>query len=98
MHRTEEGSDEALLTPGGGLLTVGGGAEGFAGTEVRLVPDRATEVILHAEGTTARLYLDGRLVREVEEAFRPAEGALGIGVSGGEVEVEEAAAVLPLPR
>ena len=98
QHRTEEGSAEALLTPGGGLLTVGGGAEGFAGTEVRLVPDRATEVILHAEGTTARLYLDGRLVREVEEAFRPAEGALGIGVSGGEVEVEEAAAVLPLPR
>ncbi|MCK6481249.1 MAG: hypothetical protein L6R43_14255 [Planctomycetes bacterium] len=95
MHRTGEGSDEALLTPGGGLLAFRGGDGGFAATEVRLVPGRWTEILLHSVGGAARLYVDGRLVREAEGAFREAEGALGVGVRGGALEIAEAAAVEP---
>jgi hypothetical protein len=95
VNHAEGRSDEALLTPEGCGVTLGGGAGGFARAPVRLVPGRWTEVVLAQEAGTARLYLDGRLVVEAAGAFGPGGGSAGIGATGGAVDVRAAAVLLP---
>lgn len=95
VNHSEGRSDEALLTPEGCGVTLGGGDRGLARAPVRLVPGRWTEVVLAQGGGTARLYLDGRLVVEAAGAFGPGGGSAGIGATGGAVEVRSAAVLLP---
>ncbi len=97
IGRREGASDEALLTPGGSLVTVEGGEGGFVRTGARLVPGRWTEILLMEERGAALLYLDGRLVLRAAGAFREGGGSVGVGVSGGAAEVADARVLLPGP-
>jgi hypothetical protein len=96
VGRRDDRSDEAILGPGGVFLTLGGGDRGLArAPRVRIAPGRRVEAVLEVSGTRARLWLDGWLVHDAEDAVQGGEGGVGIGVRGGDVRVEALEALLP---
>ena len=62
---------------------------GYVPIELKLKPGEWNEVVLVNDNGTGRLYLNGLVVAEHQNAFRLKKGSLGIGVEGGTIEVEE---------
>ena len=62
----------------------------------KIKPGKAVEVVVVNERGTGRLYLDGWLVIENQNAFRTQEGCIGIGVNNGEARFD-AVEILALP-
>jgi hypothetical protein len=98
VHRTAEGSDEAVFRPDGSFLTLATGHDALVRVpRVRVVPGRRTVAVLETRGRDARLYLDGWLVLEARGAFRGGGGTVGLGVRGGPVAISALEVLRPAP-
>lgn len=88
LNRSNEALNEAIFATWAIYLSAKGGGYKQAG-DLKIKPGEWNEVVFVNDNGTGRLYLNGFLALESKGDFHTGEGALGIAIERGTLEVEE---------